>query len=126
MMSVMPWRPPSGVSGTMAAFDRYMEAVCVEMGYTKEQVAGTSREKEIVRLRHLMMCIARYEYDMSTVRIGKIFSKDHSSVIYGTKKIQELYHKNEFGFFLTVCLQTSERLFYEHWGHHFQKVAKWP
>jgi len=103
-----------------------MEAVCFEMGYTKEQVAGTSREKELVRLRHLMMCIARYEFDMSTVRVGKIFSKDHSSVIYGTKKIQELYHKNQLGFFLTVCIQTSERMFYEEWAHNFQKVAKWP
>jgi chromosomal replication initiation ATPase DnaA len=109
---------------TLDAFDKYMRSVCSATEYTKEELCGTSRESELVSLRHLLMTIARYEFGMNTKRIGKIFNRDHSSVIYGTKTFQRHFKNKQLGFFLSGCLHAAERIYSEQWGHKFENVAK--
>lgn len=70
--------------------DRIIRAVCVashEGGYqiTPNDIMRKTREKEVVRCRHMVMFIARYHYLMTLEGIGKMLGKNHASVIHAGK-----------------------------------------
>ena len=51
---------------------------------------GTSRVKNINVARQVAMYMLSEELSLSTVRIGDEFSKDHSTIMHGVKKIKEM------------------------------------
>ena len=59
-----------------------------EYGITEDQLKSPMRDRPIVNIRHAMFYYLRYRKNYSTIKIGSIFNRDHSSVINGCKKVE--------------------------------------
>jgi len=55
---------------------------------TVKDLLGTSRVAQVKTPRQVAMYLMSEELGLSTVRIGREFSKDHSTVIHGVRKIR--------------------------------------
>ena len=107
------------------AFDRYINGVCDEMGYTRREVLGYGRKREVVDLRHLLMIVARYEFNLSTPRIGEYFKRDHSTVVHATKKMHNLLSTNQIDLNLRQSLHAADQVMFNQWGHYMKTVSTW-
>lgn len=61
----------------------------VTLNISQEQLNSDSRETEIVKARRLFFNMAKEYTKESLTNIGDMVSKDHSTVLYGLKKMQE-------------------------------------
>ena len=59
-----------------------------EYGITEDELKSPMRDRPIVNIRHAMFYFLRYRKNYSTIKIGSIFNRDHSSVINGCKKVE--------------------------------------
>ncbi len=60
-------------------------------GIPVDQIVGTSRRRPIVEVRQIAMYVTRNETDLSFPKIGEAFgNRDHTTVIHGVKKIEQL------------------------------------
>lgn len=66
-----------------------------ETGVTFEQMCGTSRKREIVYARHYTMYLIKERLKWAWVHIGKLFNKDHSTVIHAVKNVENLMFTND-------------------------------
>jgi chromosomal replication initiator protein len=55
----------------------------------KDEILGKSQTKEIVFPRQLTMYLLRNRLKMPYLKIGKLFSRDHSTVISSVKQITQ-------------------------------------
>ena len=60
-------------------------------GVTKEQMLSRSRKREFVESKTMFAVIARTKLLLSTVEIGDLINRDHSSIIHYTKVHTDLY-----------------------------------
>lgn len=70
-------------------------AVANFYGVKPEQLKGRHRTKEIVGPRQMAMYLAREETNASLPQIGKALSRDHTTVLYGCRKINEQLTRDE-------------------------------
>ena len=54
-----------------------------------KDLLGSSRMKNIKSARQIAMYLMSEELDYSTVKIGNEFSKDHTTVMHGIRKIKQ-------------------------------------
>ena len=47
------------------------------------------RKKEFALARHVAMFILKEKADLNLVKVGEIFSRDHTSVIYAVARVKE-------------------------------------
>ena len=59
-----------------------------EYGIIEDELKSPMRDRPIVNIRHAMFYYLRYRKNYSTIKIGSIFNRDHSSVINGCKKVE--------------------------------------
>jgi len=59
-----------------------------EYGITEDELKSPMRDRPIVNIRHAMFYYLRYRKNYSTIKIGSIFNRDHSSVIHGCKVVE--------------------------------------
>lgn len=64
-------------------------------GISIEDVLGDRRQKETVLPRHIIMYKLRKELELSFPKIGKIFGKDHTTIIHAFNKIEKMLNENE-------------------------------
>jgi chromosomal replication initiator protein len=64
-----------------ALYDRY--------GLTKEEITGLKRSQNIVSVRHIAVYLIREITEMSQNNIGKIFNRDHTTVIASIEKVEK-------------------------------------
>lgn len=64
----------------------YIKAAGDLYGVMVDDICGESRDPAVVRARH-MTCWLLRERGYTTVRIGEILRRDHSTVIYGSRAI---------------------------------------
>lgn len=84
LMSVAP--SPDGVRGTTWARLRYKaECVAAERNIRISDLLGTTRERKVVVARALLYRHAR-EMGLSYPRIGKIFGRDHTTVLHSVRE----------------------------------------
>lgn len=69
--------------------DEVIETVCKFYHITKNQLFAKDRRKEIAQARQISMYLISEFIDMPYAAIGKIFNKDHSTVIYAKNKIKQ-------------------------------------
>jgi chromosomal replication initiation ATPase DnaA len=63
------------------------EAVAASYGYTFHELLSHRREKRAVTARHeAIAAVARARPDMSYPAIGRLFGRDHTSIIHALKK----------------------------------------
>lgn len=71
--------------------DDIIQVVSKICNVSKEDILGTSREKNIALARQLAMWFCKSELDLSFPTIGKIFGgKDHTTVMHAYQKLQKL------------------------------------
>lgn len=58
---------------------------------TIEEMRGRSRKKTIVDARHAVWFIANKQLEYTYAQIGRIYEKDHTSVMSGVARIQNTY-----------------------------------
>ncbi|MEN9608320.1 MAG: hypothetical protein RLZZ06_251 [Actinomycetota bacterium] len=68
-----------------------MNAVAANYGLTVDDLSGNSRVAHIATARQVAMYICREQTNLSLPKIGQLFgNRDHTTVMYATKKIAEL------------------------------------
>ena len=71
---------------------RHFNRLVTRSGYTEEQITSASRVYELVARRqaiaYILMTTA--EYDVRLRDVVWLLNKDHSTVIYSVKKVEEL------------------------------------
>ena len=65
-------------------------AVCARFGLTVEQLRGPGRVRGIARPRQIIMYLAREMTVLSYPRIGAYFHRDHTTVLWGERRIRQL------------------------------------
>lgn len=68
---------------------RIVKSVAEAYGVLPSQIYGKSRILHLVRPRHVAMFLIREKLGYSFPQIGRLFGRDHSSVQYGVKKVQD-------------------------------------
>lgn len=73
---------------------RIIDCVCKFYGLKKEELLGRKRTKDIALARQIAMYLITEILSMPQEAIGRIFNKDHSTVIYAKKQIADECKKN--------------------------------
>ena len=68
-------------------------AVCARFGLTPEILRGPKKQRGIARPRQIVMFLAREMTLLSYPRIGAHFNRDHTTVLFGERRIRELMEK---------------------------------
>ena len=69
--------------------DKIFTAVFKKYGIKKEDIIGQKRNKDIANARHISIYLIRTITEMSLPNIGKIFNRDHSTVLTSYEKIEK-------------------------------------
>ena len=65
-----------------------VEAICRKYDITFGEMVGPRRSHHLVKARHeAMAAVWEARPDMSTIQIGKLFNRDHSSILYALGKL---------------------------------------
>lgn len=70
--------------------DKILEKVCSYFDVSKNQLLGRDRKKELSYPRQICMYLLDNMLKMPYTSIGKIFGKDHATVIYCKNKVEKL------------------------------------
>ena len=63
---------------------------------SNSDITGSSRKKEIVNARHIIMYILKQEFNMPYKEIGVLLgNRDHTTVMNGVEKTKELLYKDK-------------------------------
>lgn len=76
--------------------DIIISTVAELYGFTSKEIKGKKRYPRIAEARHLCMYLCRSLLGITFMEIGKIFGgKDHSTIVYSIKKIEDLRVTNK-------------------------------
>ena len=77
-----------GAEPTSVTVEKIFSSIFQKYGVKKEELISTKRTKEIAFARHITIYIIREVTEMSLPNIGKIFNRDHSTVISSIETIE--------------------------------------
>ena len=69
--------------------------VADEMAITPGDIMGVSRYADIVWARQIAMWRISNELNMPAAQIGRIFQKDHTTVLHALKRVEEVIGETE-------------------------------
>ena len=81
--------------GSIVTPQKIIHAVAAHYGIKNEDILGKSQSQECVAPRQLAMYLCRNELKLPFAAIGRIFSRDHSTVMTSVKYIQQQLDKQE-------------------------------
>lgn len=70
-------------------------------GLTVDQILGSSRRHDIVMVRHCLIWAMRNRFNMTLTEIGRQLDRDHTSIIYALKSVQN-YMSTNYDKYLTL------------------------
>jgi chromosomal replication initiator protein len=73
-----------------------VEAVCRYYQLTKDDIGGSSRVKAVAMARQIAMYLCREMTDLSLPKIGELFGRDHTTVMYAHKKVVEMMKERHY------------------------------
>ena len=79
-----------GSEGSVIDVRRIQEVVCAQYGVSIMEMVGKSRSRRIARPRQIAMFLANRLTPCSYPEIGRKFSRDHSTVLYGCRHVGKL------------------------------------
>jgi chromosomal replication initiator protein len=68
--------------------ERVLEVLAKVYGLEPKNIVGKSRAKAITRTRNMGMYLCRRHTEASYASIGKVFNRDHSTVMYGVGQVE--------------------------------------
>ena len=78
-----------GAEPLSVTIEKIYTAVQKKYGIRKEDILGQKRNKEIAEARHICIYLIREITEISYPQIGKIFSRDHATVISSYDKVSK-------------------------------------
>lgn len=91
-----------GAEPVNVTVDKIFAAVYRKYGISKEDLTGKKRTKEIASARHITIFLIRELTEMSYPNIGKMFDRDHATVIASYNTIyHKIYTDSDFSFEMT-------------------------
>lgn len=78
----------TGGEPVSVTIDRIFEKVGKKYGVSVEDIKGVKRTKDIAYARHITIYMMRKLTDMSLPQIGKLFKRDHTTVLSSIKTIE--------------------------------------
>jgi chromosomal replication initiator protein len=79
----------TGGEPVSVTIDRILEKTAKKYGVSVDDIKGTKRTKEIAFARHVSIYIIRKMTDMSLPQIGKLFKRDHTTILSSLKTIEK-------------------------------------
>ncbi len=76
---------------------RIIITVCNEFNVHPKDILGQRRQKNLILPRHICWWLAREETMFSYPQIGRMMKRDHTSIIYGCKKIDRFVSMHNLG-----------------------------
>jgi len=81
-----------GAEPTSVTVDKIFTAVCKKYNISKDDIISAKRTKDIALSRHITVYLIRKITDMSLPNIGKIFNRDHSTIISSIDAVEKKFH----------------------------------
>ena len=78
----------SGAEPVKVTQDKIFNAVARKYGVTVEDIRGKRRTREIAQARHVCIYIMRTVTDLSLPSIGRVFNRDHTTILSSVDTIQ--------------------------------------
>ena len=78
-----------GAEPLSVTIDKIYTAVYKKYNVTKEDILSQKRNKEIAEARHICVYLIREITEMSYPNIGKIFGRDHATIMSSYDKISK-------------------------------------
>lgn len=78
-----------GAEPINVTIDKIFSAVCLNYKVSKEDLLSNKRNSNIVYARHIAIYLIRSITEMSYPNIGKIFDKDHTTIIASIQKMEK-------------------------------------
>ena len=88
--------------------DHVLRAVCKYFDRSKEELIGKSQRKENVHPRKIAMYLLKKHLYLSYVKIGRVFSKDHSTIITSVEFVRKKLEEKDSAFLSEVHKLKSE------------------
>lgn len=100
-----------GAEPVNVTVDKIFLCVYKKYGFKKEELTGTKRTKELALARHISIYLIRNITEMSLPNIGKIFNRDHSTVLASLENIENRMLKdNMFSIEMNELLKEVENM----------------
>jgi hypothetical protein len=74
-------------------YQTILEESANQFGVSLEDIKGRSREVRIVNARHVAMSLMRVFFECSYADIGRVFGRDHATVMNACKRVE--YPRNK-------------------------------
>jgi chromosomal replication initiator protein len=74
--------------------DKVFAAIFKKYSIKQEDIKGTKRNKEIAQARHVAVYLLRTVTDMSLPKIGKIFKRDHTTILSSLDNVEKRMAQN--------------------------------
>ena len=82
--------------------ERILKIVANTFGIKIEDILGKGQTKERALPRQIAMYLCRKQLHMPFLKIGRLFSRDHSTVMTSVKRVKKGIEKKEEGFLLPL------------------------
>ena len=67
-----------------------LDEVADHYGLTRQDLVGKSRSRPLTNARHVAMYLTRECTGLSLIKIGELFDRDHTTVMHGIRKTEQL------------------------------------
>lgn len=85
-----------------------IQEACDVFSVTREQILGKRQDRNIADARHAVFYVCMVRGGISCKLIGKVFGKDHSTVISGREKVRNIMATNSnFNQLVTKLISNS-------------------
>lgn len=75
--------------------DMIVDELCQTLDTTRKELTTTFRKREIVNKRQVIIYILRKYFGWTLSHIGKMFKKDHSTVVHSVQVVEDLLEVND-------------------------------
>ena len=84
----------SGTEPVNIRIDRIIEVVAKKYGIPASDIKSRRRTKEISQARHVVIYLIRHTTELSLPSIGKVFGRDHTTMISSIESVEREMEKN--------------------------------
>ncbi len=74
--------------GTIDGCENIYDSILENFGITEDELKGRCRQRHIMNIRHALFYHMRYERNLTLTQIGKLFDRDHSTIINAVKNVE--------------------------------------
>lgn len=96
------------ISTPITPEDEIIRCVCKVLEVDTADLVTPNRCEEYADARFIIFQLLREHTQLSFKRIGQLFNRDYSTVLYGVKKFKELYDSNHKPFLSKLKKVTDE------------------